>query len=165
MLTNLALGLLIAGMAVACLSLQERVDSIRNFPARFEVALVVSVMVVAVVFGIANFMFGTAGLNQLGERTDYFRSILAVGLLNRAMCAFSSGWRSILWPARSVATAIRSLTLVDTFTRECLAIEVAAGLRGEDVVRVTDAEAMIRDSPKRVRVDNGPQFVSRVLDQ
>jgi hypothetical protein len=33
---------------------------------------------------------------------------------------------------------LRALTLVDTYTRERLAIEVAAGLRGEDVVRVID---------------------------
>jgi putative transposase len=60
---------------------------------------------------------------------------------------------------------LRALTLVDTYTRECLAIEVAAGLRGEDVVRVIDAVTILRDAPQRVRVDNGPEFVSRALDQ
>ena len=60
---------------------------------------------------------------------------------------------------------LRALTLVDIYTRECLAIEVAAGLRGEDVVRVIDEVAMLRGAPQRVRVDNGPEFISRVLDQ
>ena len=49
-------------------------------------------------------------------------------------------------------------------TRECLAIEVAAGLRGVDVVRVTDAVTMLRGAPQSIRVDNGPEFISRVLD-
>lgn len=31
---------------------------------------------------------------------------------------------------------IRALTVVDNFSRECLAIEVGQGLRGEDVVAV-----------------------------
>lgn len=31
---------------------------------------------------------------------------------------------------------IRSLTVVDNFSRECLAIEVGQGLRGDDVVTV-----------------------------
>jgi O-antigen/teichoic acid export membrane protein len=82
-----AVGLLVGGIAVAYLTLWERVDFIRNFPARHQIALLVLIMVVAVFFGIANFMFGTAGLNQLGERAYYFRSILTVGLLNIAICA------------------------------------------------------------------------------
>jgi putative transposase len=42
---------------------------------------------------------------------------------------------------------LRALTPFDTYTRECLAIEVAAGLRGEDVVRVIDAVTMLRGTP------------------
>ena len=60
---------------------------------------------------------------------------------------------------------LRALTLVDIYTRECLAIEVAAGLRGVDVVRVIDAVTMLRGAPQSVRVDNGPEFISKVLDQ
>ncbi len=60
---------------------------------------------------------------------------------------------------------LRALTLVDIFTRECWAIEVAAGLRGEDVVRVIDTVTTLRGVPQRVLVDNGPEFISRALDQ
>ena len=42
---------------------------------------------------------------------------------------------------------LRALTLVDIYMRECLAIEVAAGLRGVDVVRVIDAVTMPRGAP------------------
>ena len=59
---------------------------------------------------------------------------------------------------------LRALTLVDIYMRECLAIEVAAGLRGVDVVRVIDAVTMLRGAPQSIRVDNGPEFISRVLD-
>ena len=57
---------------------------------------------------------------------------------------------------------LRALTLVDIYMRECLAIEVAAGLRGVDVVRVIDAVTMPRGAPQSVRVDNGPEFISKV---
>lgn len=59
----------------------------------------------------------------------------------------------------------RALTVVDAFTRECLAIEVDQGLRAEDVVSVLERLIFQRGTPPRkIRADNGPEFVSRVLD-
>jgi putative transposase len=60
---------------------------------------------------------------------------------------------------------IRALTVVDNFTRESLAIEVDGSLRGDRVVAVLDRLIGQRGAPKSIRVDNGPEFVSKVLDQ
>ncbi len=60
---------------------------------------------------------------------------------------------------------IRLLTIVDHFTRESLAIEVGQRLRGKDVVSVLVRLACDRTLPKTIRVDNGPEFTSKVLDQ
>ena len=60
---------------------------------------------------------------------------------------------------------IRALTVVDNFTRESLAIEVGQGITGEQVVAVMNRIAATRGAPKSIRVDNGPEFVSRALDQ
>ena len=60
---------------------------------------------------------------------------------------------------------IRALTLVDNFTRESLAIEVGQGLRGEHVVAVLDQIVAVRGVPRTIRADNGPEFVSKRLDQ
>ncbi len=60
---------------------------------------------------------------------------------------------------------IRALTIVDNFTRESLAIEVDASLRGERVVAVLNRLIGQRGTPKSIRVDHGPEFVSKVLDQ
>jgi putative transposase len=60
---------------------------------------------------------------------------------------------------------IRALTVVDNFTRESLAIEVGQGITGEQVVAVMNRIAAVRGAPKSIRVDNGPEFVSRALDQ
>ena len=59
---------------------------------------------------------------------------------------------------------IRALTLVDNYTREALAIVVDGGIRGEHVVRAVEQVAVRRGAPELIRVDNGPEFVSKVLD-
>jgi putative transposase len=60
----------------------------------------------------------------------------------------------------------RALTVVDNFTRECLAIEVAPSLTGEDVVRVlTRIGQDPGEYPTRTQADNGPEFVSLILDK
>lgn len=60
---------------------------------------------------------------------------------------------------------IKILTLVDNFTRESLAIEVAWRLGGHSVVAVLMKVADERGLPKSIRIDNGPEFTSKALDQ
>jgi putative transposase len=60
---------------------------------------------------------------------------------------------------------IRLLTIVDNFSRECLALEVAAGFKGTDVAQVLTRIVGERGRPKFIRCDNGPEFVSKALDQ
>lgn len=60
---------------------------------------------------------------------------------------------------------IRLLTLVDNFSRESLAIEVDTHLGGHRVVEVLQQISMERSLPKTIRVDNGPEFISKILDQ
>ena len=58
----------------------------------------------------------------------------------------------------------RLLTLVDNHSRESLAIEVGQRLTGDDVVRVLEQVTADRGTPQSIRVDNGPEFISRSLD-
>ena len=60
---------------------------------------------------------------------------------------------------------LRALTIVDNFTRESLAISVDQGIKGEQVVEVLDQILAKRGAPKSIRVDNGPEFVSKALDR
>jgi putative transposase len=60
---------------------------------------------------------------------------------------------------------IKLLTIVDNFTRESLAIEVAWRLGGHGVVAVLMDVAKKKGLPKSIRIDNGPEFTSKVLDQ
>ena len=58
----------------------------------------------------------------------------------------------------------RVLTLVDNFSRECLALRARERFRGEDVVQVLEEVSARRGLPKSIRVDNGPEFISKSLD-
>ena len=59
----------------------------------------------------------------------------------------------------------RVLTVVDTYSRQCLAIEADVSLTGQRVVQVLDRLAAQERLPEQIAVDNGPEFLSLVLDQ
>ena len=59
----------------------------------------------------------------------------------------------------------RALTIVDNFSRECLAIEAGVSIRGEDVVEIMDRLVLERAVPDRIQCDNGSEFISKALEQ
>ena len=59
---------------------------------------------------------------------------------------------------------IRILTVIDIFTRLSPAIDVRPQFRGVDVVAVIERVSREIGYPKTIRVDNGPEFVSKELD-
>lgn len=59
---------------------------------------------------------------------------------------------------------LRALTVVDTFTRLCPVIGVDFQYKATDVVQTLNLAAERYGLPKRIRCDNGPEFVSKELD-
>jgi putative transposase len=76
-----------------------------------------------------------------------------------------------IWSMNFVADALfdgrrlRALTIVDNYTRESLAIEVGQSLKGEDVVNTLNHIATRRGLPSIIKVDNGSEFISKVMDK
>jgi putative transposase len=58
---------------------------------------------------------------------------------------------------------IKCLTVVDEYTRECLAIDVAGSIRSHRVMEVLAQLISTHGAPRYLRSDNGPEFVSRAL--
>lgn len=58
---------------------------------------------------------------------------------------------------------LRLLTLVDEFTRECLAIEVARSLPASAVVTVLERVVASRGQPACLRSDNGTEFTAHAV--
>ena len=58
---------------------------------------------------------------------------------------------------------LKCLTVIDEFTRECLAIDVAGSIRSWRVIEVLAKLISERGAPRYLRSDNGPEFVSRAI--
>lgn len=59
----------------------------------------------------------------------------------------------------------RILTIVDCHTREALATAARTNFKAYQVIDELDQLARLRGKPRSLRVDNGPEFAGRLLDQ
>ena len=79
--------------------------------------------------------------------------------------------RNDIWSMDFVADELadgrcfRTLTVIDLFTRECLAIDVGQGVRGQDVAATLERLRFERGLPQRIYCDNGTEFVSSAMDR
>ena len=55
------------------------------------------------------------------------------------------------------------LTIIDEYSRECLAILVARRLRSDDVLHLLADLFADRGPPDRIRSDNGPEFTAKAV--
>lgn len=60
---------------------------------------------------------------------------------------------------------IRLLNIIDDYNRESLAIEVDTSLPSLRVIRVLERLIAERGCPANIRCDNGPEFISHILEQ
>jgi putative transposase len=59
--------------------------------------------------------------------------------------------------------SLKCLTIVDEFTRECLAIDVAGSIRSGRVIEVLTRLISLHGAPRYIRSDNGPEFVATAI--
>ena len=59
--------------------------------------------------------------------------------------------------------SLKVLTVVDEWTRECLAIEAASSMDARRVIAVLERLCAEHGAPAALRSDNGPEFVARAL--
>ena len=58
---------------------------------------------------------------------------------------------------------LKCLTVIDEFTRECLAIDVAGSIRSDRVIELLSKLVSLRGAPRYIRSDNGPEFISKAV--
>lgn len=68
-----------------------------------------------------------------------------------------------VFDASAQGQQIKCLTVIDEFTRECLAIDVAGSIRSRRVIEVLARLVSERGAPRYMRSDNGPEFVSNAI--
>ena len=95
-----------------------------------------------------------------------WRHVSAVHREQRRPATMRNGIWSMDFVADQLADGrrFRALTVLDVFTRECLAIEIGQGLGGQDVAAALDRLRFERGLPQRIYCDNGPEFVSAAMD-
>ena len=59
--------------------------------------------------------------------------------------------------------AVRLLTIIDEYTRECLAIRAQRSIRSSDVIDTLAGLMTARGVPEQIRSDNGPEFTARAV--
>ena len=58
---------------------------------------------------------------------------------------------------------LRLMTLIDEYTRRCLTIRVARGLKSEDVLDVLYEAIGKHGAPEYIRSDNGSEFIAKIV--
>ncbi len=58
---------------------------------------------------------------------------------------------------------LRTFNVIDDYNRECLTIDVGLSLPSERVIRALEQVIEWRSSPKAIRCDNGPEYISQKL--
>ena len=80
-----------------------------------------------------------------------------------AACANFVWAYDFVFDATASGQQIKCLTIVDEYTRECLAIDVAGSIRSRRVIEVLSRLISTQGAPLFLRSDNGPEFVSRAI--
>ena len=87
---------------------------------------------------------------------------MRVGQPLRVWTAANQEWAlDFVHDAVESGRAIRVLSVVDAYTRECLALEVDTSFASRRVTRVLEAILAERGLPQVIRCDNGPELTSR----
>lgn len=85
-----------------------------------------------------------------------------MGQALRVWTAANQEWAlDFVHDAVACGRTIRVLSVVDAYTRECLALEVDTSFASRRVTRVLEAIVAERGQPQAIRCDNGPELTSR----
>ena len=78
-------------------------------------------------------------------------------------------WKNHVWAYDFVhlrlhdGTGVRLLTVIDEYSRECLALRAGRSIRSAEVIEVLAELMVFRGVPDHIRSDNGPEFTARAV--
>ena len=77
--------------------------------------------------------------------------------------AITSGLNDFVATQTHDGRSIRLMTLIDEYTRECLAIRVARRINSFGVIEALSDVMLHRGIPENIRSDNGPEMTAKVV--
>jgi transposase InsO family protein len=88
----------------------------------------------------------------------------ANGIQRRKASMKNDVWAfDFIFDRTSNGRSLKWLSIVDEYTRECLALEVKRSMSSAEVIEVLSELMLIRGVPRHIRCDNGPEFIARAL--
>jgi len=69
----------------------------------------------------------------------------------------------LLYDHTEQGRSLRILTLIDEYTKECLAIHIGYSIRAVDAITVLEAAIERYCTPKHLRSDSGPEFIAQAI--
>ena len=86
------------------------------------------------------------------------------GLTHRRAEAKNHVWTwDFVFDRTTAGSPLKWLSIVDEYTRECLALKVDRNITSEDVIDALAELLSMRGVPQCIRSDNGPEFVAHAL--
>jgi len=90
------------------------------------------------------------------------KRLMRVGVVRTAVTGANQEWAlDFVHDAAESGRKFRVLSVIDVYTRECLALEVDTSFASRRVTRELERIVAERGVPEAIRCDNGPEFTSR----
>jgi putative transposase len=106
-----------------------------------------------------------AGLGCRKTRKRVRGAALQAPLLAKASAANQRWSLDFLFDRLENGNGYRMLAVIDVFTRECLAIDLARTMGASRVVATLERIAAVRGLPATLSTDNGPEFINTTVQR
>ena len=98
----------------------------------------------------------------LSVKRNRRKKLLRTGISQPVLTGPNQEWSlDFVHDAIATGRGVRVLSVVDNFTRECLALETDTSFASQRVTRILEGVIGSRGAPKALRMDNGPELTSR----
>jgi putative transposase len=99
------------------------------------------------------------------KRPRKARAKATLGIMPKATQANQIWTYDFVFDQSLSGKSLKMLTLIDEFTRECLAVEVGVSIRSERVRQILQRVCFGRGFPKIIRSDNGSEFIGKAVGE
>ena len=87
-----------------------------------------------------------------------------IGILPKAMRTNQVWTYDFVFDQSLSGKSLKMLTLIDEYTRECLAVEIGVSMTGERVRQILERVCLEKGFPEMIRSDNGSEFIGQAVN-
>jgi putative transposase len=103
-------------------------------------------------------------LNLPKKRVSKKRAKPTIGIVPKAEKANQVWTYDFVFDQRLSGRSLKMLTLIDEYTRECLAVEVGVSIKSEKVRQILRRVCLEKGVPEMIRSDNGSEFIGQAVN-